>query len=215
MPLTPYYKNLDIIKYRAKNEISFLSRIVRPIWEVIDLFLGKNTEIKKLIKNLQSSEEKWKNILLKEENEDKKNEKDDEKIDSTSKTSAKKLSVFHSEKNITQHQIKKKEKIMEKSIKESLGSSVNDINSDHKDSLEENEKNNNSEAFCKENDNFNEIYKKIENNDDSLEGKYKQNNEIKFNDDNEFNNENFKNEDSNNDEEINDNDNTEIKIDQE
>lgn len=65
LPETPFYKNLDKMKVRAKSEKFFVEKIVTPLWVELDKFVGGNsleTQLKNLKLNLAFWEAEMKKL---------------------------------------------------------------------------------------------------------------------------------------------------------
>ncbi|EGR31394.1 hypothetical protein IMG5_110740 [Ichthyophthirius multifiliis] len=57
---TPYLKDLDKRDILAKSEIGFINAIVKPLWELLNKFLGNDLEFS--IKNLYANIQEWEQI---------------------------------------------------------------------------------------------------------------------------------------------------------
>ncbi|KAL4491826.1 hypothetical protein ABPG72_006081 [Tetrahymena utriculariae] len=60
IPQTPYLKDLDKRDILAKSEIGFINAIVKPLWELLNKFLGDDLQIS--TKNLSNNIKQWDQI---------------------------------------------------------------------------------------------------------------------------------------------------------
>ena len=74
LPETPFYKNLHIMKNVAKSETFFISKIVEPLWVLMDRFVDGSLIVHR--KNITLNHENW--VRVQKQAEDK--EKEEEKI---------------------------------------------------------------------------------------------------------------------------------------
>ena len=61
IPITPYFKDLDKPHVMAKQEIAFVSFMIKPLWETFTLFFGEGMKI--AVENIDKNLEEW-NVLL-------------------------------------------------------------------------------------------------------------------------------------------------------
>lgn len=61
--MTPYFKDLDKPHVMAKQEIAFISFMIKPLWENFNLFFSG--AMKKAVTNIEENISQWK-ILLEE-----------------------------------------------------------------------------------------------------------------------------------------------------
>lgn len=60
IPVTPFFKNLDVPAVMAKNEIGFLSYVVLPLWVSLDRFV--EGDLDECISNIKGNIEQYKKI---------------------------------------------------------------------------------------------------------------------------------------------------------
>ena len=61
IPITPYFKDLDKPHVMAKQEIAFVSFMIKPLWETFTLFFGEGMKI--AVENIDKNLKEW-NVLL-------------------------------------------------------------------------------------------------------------------------------------------------------
>lgn len=92
LPVTPFYKNLHIMKVMAKSESFFTEKIVGPLWIELDRFV--NGSLKKQKENIKKCTQYWKQVLKEEEEKEKaKVENEDDK--ETSKNTVQSIQIPH------------------------------------------------------------------------------------------------------------------------
>jgi hypothetical protein len=62
MPITPYIQNLTTMANIAKNELSFIKVIIRPLWEQAIMVFGSPLQL--TVDNIDKNVKEWEKFML-------------------------------------------------------------------------------------------------------------------------------------------------------